>query len=263
MITRMLHTLCLLTCFLGALSAASSRVYAQPQSFTNSLGIEFVLIPSGSFMMGSTEGPANEMPRRRITISMPFYMSKYEVTQQQWIVMMGSNPSPFKGEHKPATNMSWNDAQEFVTRLNKMEGTETYRLPTEAEWEYAATGGKDTKYFWGNNSNKLRQYAWYDDNSGGESHDVGQLKPSPWGLYDILGNVGEFTADWYDTNYYATGPNVDPSGPSRSSNSCPSRVRRGGGWSDSAADVRLTARAYSYVEMIQTFHGLRLVKAPY
>ncbi|GHV57989.1 hypothetical protein FACS189460_5330 [Deltaproteobacteria bacterium] len=203
---------------------------AHAQTYTNSLGMEFVLIPAGTFMMGSPPDdksvPSDEKPAHQVTISRPFYMGQYEVTQAQWEEVMGSNPSFFKGRNNPVEQVSWEDAQEFIKRLNQMEGTNKYRLPTEAEWEYAARAGTQTRYYFGDSEKNLGEYAWYDDNSNDETHPVGQKKPNAWGLYDMAGNVWEWVEDWYDSDYYSRSPGLDPPGPERGL----SRVQRGGGW---------------------------------
>ncbi len=169
-----------------------------PKTVTNSIGMEFVLIPAGAFMMGtpkeqldaianeydiSRSWVEDESPRHRVTISQPFYMGKYEVTQTQWKAVMGDNPSQFKGDNRPVENVSWNDVQEFIKKLNTREGKEACRLSTEAEWEYAARAGTETRYSFGDDGARLVDYAWYDKNSGDTTHPVGQKKPNAWGLF--------------------------------------------------------------------------------
>ncbi|MCZ7398881.1 MAG: formylglycine-generating enzyme family protein [Candidatus Methanoperedens sp.] len=169
--------------------------------FTNSIGMEFVQIPSGEFDMGSpVVVHYNERPIHHVIISKPFYMGKYEVTQKQWMDIMGNNPSYFKGDNLPIEQVSWYDVQEYIKKLNEKEGTDRYRLPSEAEWEYAARAGTNTTYSFGNNKSELGDYAWYDGNSGGKTHEVGQKKPNPWGLYDMHGNVWEWVQDTFSKN---------------------------------------------------------------
>ena len=147
------------------------------------------------------------------------------MTQGQWQAVMGSNPSQFTGDpNRPVENVSWDDVQEFIRRLNAREGGATYRLPTEAEWEYAARAGTTTRWSFGDDASQLGRYAWHDGNAGGQTHPVGQLQPNPWGLYDMHGNVWEWVQDWYGK--YASGTAVDPAGPSSGSY----HVFRGGGW---------------------------------
>ena len=201
------------------------------KTYTNSIGMEFVQIPSGSFMMGSDknfDGNASdsETPQHQVTISQSFYLGKYEVTQTQWVAVMGSNPSEFKGRTQPVEKVSWDDVQAFIQRLNTKEGTNAYRLPTEAEWEYAARAGTDTTRYWGDSTDEMGQHAWFTQNSGEKTHPVGQLKPNAWGLYDMMGNVWEWVSDWYGEKYYTNSPRINPTGP----NSGSSRVLRGGGW---------------------------------
>ncbi len=167
--------------------------------------MEFVLIPAGEFDMGS---PANEKDRgsneghvHRVKISKAFYMGKYEVTEKQWREVTGNDPSHFKGDNLPVESVSWNDVQEFIRKLNEKEGTNKYRLPSEAEWEYAARAGTTTRYSFGDDESKLGDYAWYPANSGNKTHEVGQKKPNPWGLYDIHGNVWEWVQDKWHSDY--------------------------------------------------------------
>lgn len=168
---------------------------AQTQTFTNSIGMEFMRIPSGSFLMGCGDFTEvcydDETPRRRVSLSRPFYLGKYLVTQKEWTEVMGSNPSAFKGEKHPVDSVSWDDAQEFIVKLNIREGTTKYRLPTEAEWEYAARAGTVTAFSFGNDENQLAEFGWYDYNSGRKTQPVGQLQPNAWGLYDMHGNLWE------------------------------------------------------------------------
>ena len=161
----------------------------------NTIDMEFVLIQPGEFDMGS---PVNETgrgndegPVHHVTISEAFYLGKYEVTQKQWHEVMGYSPSHFKGDDLPAENVSWDDVQEFIKKLNKKENTHKYRLPSEAEWEYAARAGTTTRYSFGDDDSKLGEYAWYNENSGGKTHPVGNKGANPWGLYDVHGNVWE------------------------------------------------------------------------
>mgnify|MGYP001180767772 CR=1 FL=1 len=231
---------------------------AAENTHTNSIGMEFVLIPAGTFQMGSDpndrEAAPSERPRHRVTISKPFYLGKYEVTLAQWEAVMGSSPytlprsNPYYGlpgmadrlrkPTNPAT-VSWNDAQAFIKRLNEREGHNRYRLPTEAEWEYAARAGTTTAYSFGDDAKQLGRYAWYgEDFRSGSTHPVGQKEPNPWGLHDIHGNVWEWVQDWYDERYYANSPSVDPQGPSSGSG----RVVRGGSWHQTATSWRSAFR---------------------
>jgi formylglycine-generating enzyme required for sulfatase activity len=209
---------------------------------TNSIGMEFVLIPAGSFTMGADnnfeEANDSETSARRVTISKAFYLGKYEVTQAQWEAVMGDNPSEFAGRNNPVENVSWDDAQEFIKKLNQKEGGNKYRLPTEAEWEYAARAGTTSVYSFGDDAEALGRYAWYDSNSSDATHPVGQKEPNGWGLYDMHGNVWEWVQDWYDEKYYSGSPGTDPRGPSSGS----FRVNRGGSWDADASGCRSADR---------------------
>lgn len=162
---------------------------------TNSLGVDFVKIPSGAFMMGCNINyelcEKNELPRQRVVLN-SFYISTFEITQAQWVAIMGENPSEFKGREYPVEHVSWQAVQLFIKRLNQRED-HVYRLPTEAEWEYVARAGTSTAYFFGDNAENLEKYAWFKDNAWTKTHPIGKLKPNPFGVYDILGNVLEWT----------------------------------------------------------------------
>ncbi|MBN6066451.1 formylglycine-generating enzyme family protein [Aggregatibacter actinomycetemcomitans] len=229
------------TTAIALLGLATYSVAVQPNAqnqATNSLGMKFVEIPAGSYLMGSAEenADAREKPQHLETIAKPFYLGVYEVTQEDWQRVMGENPydrdrsNPYyqlpgmakritKPNH-PAT-VSWNDAQEFIAALNRQETQYRYRLPTEAEWEYAARAGTQTKYFFGNDDRQLSNYAWHGENfATGGSHPVGQKAPNPWGLHDIYGNAWEWVSDAYCPTYDA--PATDQ------------KTVRGGSWHSTA-----------------------------
>jgi formylglycine-generating enzyme required for sulfatase activity len=178
----------------------------------NAIGMDFVKIAPGEFMMGCSkddkECNPDENPRHRVQISKGFEIGKYEVTQAQWVAVMQNNPSSNKGDTRPVETVSKLEAQDFITKLNAMNDGYRYRLPTEAEWEYAARAGTDSAY-----SGPLGQVAWYAANSEDETHPVGLKNPNAWGLYDIQGNVREWVSDLYTANYYSNSPAVDPTGP--------------------------------------------------
>ena len=200
---------------------------------------EMVSLPGGEFTMGGDESD-DEEPKHRVRVS-PFAIGKYEVTQQEWTALMGENPSKFKGDTLPVENVSWNDAKEFCKKLSEMTGNK-YRLPTEAEWEYAARAGSTGKYCFGDDERLLGDYAWYGKNSDKKTLPVGQKKPNAWGLYDMHGNVWEWCSDGYDGGYYKElakrGVAIDPWGPSRGSG----RVIRGGSWDGGAVYCRSACR---------------------
>ncbi|MCB1192347.1 MAG: formylglycine-generating enzyme family protein [Leptospiraceae bacterium] len=236
------------------------------QTFTNSIGIEFILIPAGEFNMGCNYNDfycdIDEIPRHRVRIIKPFYMSKYEVTQKQWVKIMGYNPSYFQGENHPVERISWDEAKAFIKKLNKKEHRKNYRLPTEAEWEYAARGSKDdskgipTKYYWGNKINK--RYAWYWNNSNKSTHVVGQKYPNGFGLYDMSGNVWEWCEDSYDESYYLTSPKNNPINKKFQNY----KVIRGGSWFNQSKYLRTSNRVKISSNLRISDDGMRLVFSP-
>ena len=181
--------------------------------------MKMVLIRPGKFMMG--EGT----DQHEVTISKPFYMGVYEVTQAQYEAVMGTNPGYFKGTTNPVETVSWNDAVEFCKKLSE-KTRQTFRLPTEAEWEYACRAGTQTAFSFGDDPSALGDYAWWNGNSSDTPHPAGQKKPNAWGLYDMHGNVMEWCADWHGG--YPKGPATDPSGPATSA--LGARVLRGAPW---------------------------------
>ena len=221
----------------------------------NSIGMEFVLIPAGEFLMGSNNGLDSEKPVHRVRISKAFYLGKYEVTQGEWQAVMGNNPSRFRGAvNLPVEQVSWDEVQAFIRTLNEREGGARYRLPTEAEWEYAARAGSTTAYSFGDHPGQLGDYAWYGNNGGGQTHPVGQKKPNSWGLYDMYGNVWEWVQDWYGA--YRADAVTDPSGPPSGS----ARVIRGGGWFPGAGDCRSAVRNFAGPGDRRGYLGFRLLR---
>ena len=222
----------------------------------NGINIEMVKVEAGSFDMGATSEMQNpysdEKPVHRVTLTNNYYVGKYEVTQALWQAVMGSNPSKFKGADLPVEQVSWNDCQDFVSKLNAMTG-KRFRLPTEAEWEYAARGGKKSRGYQYSGSNTLGDVAWYYDNSGNKTHAVGTKQPNELGIYDMTGNVWEWCQDWYDS--YSSSPQTNPTGAASGSG----RVRRGGGWFYSAGFCRSSFRGYYTPDYRFSILGLRLV----
>jgi len=210
---------------------------------TNSIGMKLRLIPAGEFMMGS---PGTESDREddetqhRVTITKPFYLGETEVTQEQYEKVMGTNPSEFKDPQNPVETVSWDDAVEFCRKLSAMPAEKTkgyeYRLPTEAEWEYACRSGTTTAYGFGDDASRLGDYGWFEDNSGSKTHPVGEKKPNGWGLYDMHGNVYEWCQDRYGN--YPSGSATDPTGATSGSD----RVLRGGSWFNYAGYCRSASR---------------------
>ena len=221
----------------------------------------FVWIGPGVFQMGSPESEegrdSNEGPLHEVEISRGFWLGKYEVTQGEWEAVMGDNPSNYKGDARPVERVSWYDVHEFIGRLNDAAGDSLYRLPSEAEWEYACRAGTSTRWSFGNDESRLTDYAWYNGNTKPWStRAVGQKLPNPWGLYDMYGNVWEWVQDWYDSDYYNSPPRVDPPGPNTGSD----RVRRGGYFRNRARDLRSAERAYSSPGVLTGYIGVRLLR---
>ena len=230
----------------------------------------FVWLSPGQFTMGS---PANEMdrasdegPQTQVTLSRGFLMGKHEVTQGEYLAVMGSNPSNFKGDNnRPVETVSWNDAINYCAKLTELERAAgrlpagyVYRLPTEAEWEYAARTGTTTRFSYGDDTGyiKLGDYAWYFGNGADTTHSVGQKLANAWGLYDMHGNVWESCLDWYGS--YPGGSLTDPRGPATGSG----RVIRGGGWLNGAGYCRAAFRDYGDTGDWRDFIGFRVVLAP-
>ncbi|MDR1277210.1 MAG: SUMF1/EgtB/PvdO family nonheme iron enzyme [Treponema sp.] len=230
-----------------------------------------VFVEGGTFQMGSTNGDSDEKPVHTVTVK-SFYMGKYEVTQEEWTAVMGSNPSNFKGDNLPVEMVSWNEAVEYCNQLSLKEGltpayrgsvdslvcnfnASGYRLPTEAEWEYAAKGGnKDYISYEYSGGKGVDGVAWYNGNSGGKTHPVGTKQPNSLGLYDMSGNVWEWCWDRFGN--YRSGSQTDPAGASSET----FRVYRGGSWSDGAAHMRSANRDYFIPFYRGNTHGFRLVR---
>jgi formylglycine-generating enzyme required for sulfatase activity len=216
------------------------QTYAQsPKTITNSIGMKLVLIPKGTFMMGSPieeEGASNDEEQHQVTIGKDYYLGVTEVTQGQYEKVMGTNPSHFQKRvilksdslMYPVEQVSWEDAVEFCKKLSDLpeekKAGRVYRLPSEAEWEYACRAGSKTAFNFGESAKSLGDYAWFAENSGNQTHPVAEKKANTWGLYDMHGNVWEWCSDSYGE--YPKGAVSDPSGPNEGS----IRVRRGGSW---------------------------------
>jgi formylglycine-generating enzyme required for sulfatase activity len=219
---------------------------------------DMVFVEGGTFTMGCTDGDCEgnrELPAHQVTLS-SFKMAKYTVIQKQWVAIMGNNPSNFKGDNLPVENVSWDDAQEFIRRLNDSTGKK-YRLPTEAEWEFAARGGnkgKDNnhKYSGGNDANAV---GWYAANSNNQTQPVGMKAANELGIYDMSGNVLEWCNDGYDENYYSVSPPANPQGPS----DVPYRVLRGGDYTRVDFMLRVAKRGWDTTNKKLHYFGLRLV----
>ena len=230
---------------------------------TNSIGMELVLIPAGTFQMGA---PASEpltnnglRPVHQVTIGQPFYLGKYEVTQAQWRAVMGNNPSHFSNcDTCPVEQVSWYDVQDFIERLNAQEGVTTYRLPSEAEWEYAARAGTQTAYSFGDTADRLGQYAWYSENSGDKTHPVGGKRPNMFGLYDVHGNVWEWVQDCWHDDYI--GAPTDGSA-WVTGGDCGLRMMRSGGYIHTWSWVRSARRVANHAGAPDFTVGFRLARS--
>ena len=227
--------------------------------------LDLVWIPPGEFLMGSPDAEKDrdkdEGPQHRVRITKGFWMGKYEVTQEQWEVVMGNHPSSFKGDkRRPVESVSWNDCQDFVKKLNGRVSDGGFRLPTEAEWEYAYRAGTTTRFHWGDDPGdaQIRDYAWYRSNSASETHPAGEKKPNAWGLCDMSGNVWERCHDWYGEDYYGKSPGVAPEGPSSGSY----HVLRGGSWRDDPHYCRAANRYRSNPAARGNDSGFRIVSSP-
>lgn len=236
-------------------------------------GSGFVRIAAGEFQMGAKNGADDEQPVHRVRISQSFELGKFEVTQTQWEAVMQAkpsaharreqtapdeparsiNPSQFKGANLPVENVTWDDVQQFLRRLNALDKEHLYRLPTEAEWEYACRAGGAAEP-----KGSLDAAAWYKANSGGRTQPVGQKQPNAWGLYDMQGNVWEWCQDWYAPDYYRRSPATDPAGPDTGAY----RIYRGGSWYGSARDCRITLRGFDSPSNHYYSLGFRLVRMP-
>ncbi|MEZ4524627.1 MAG: formylglycine-generating enzyme family protein [Desulfobacterales bacterium] len=215
---------------------------------TEPLQAEFVFISPGEFVMGDGG------ERHRVILTKGFFMQTTPVTQRQWKEMAGSNPSQFRDcDDCPVETVSWDDVNEFVILLNRKAGTDRFRLPTEAEWEYACRAGSETAYCFGDDHRHLGKYAWFDRNSGEKTHPVAQKKPNAWGLYDMHGNVCEWCQDWYD--YYSEMTVTDPVGDSSGYR----RIFRGGSWKFDAQRSRSAYRGRVYPDTRHPVLGFRLV----
>jgi formylglycine-generating enzyme required for sulfatase activity len=216
----------------------------------NKLINNMVYVSGGTFIMGGDES-SDQTPTHSVTLS-SYYICKYEVTQALWRAVMGSNPSKFKGDNLPVEQVSWNDCQTFINRLNNYTGR-NFRLPTEAEWEFAARGGNYSRHYKYSGSNYISDVAWYCDNSGNRTHPVGTKQANELGLYDMSGNVWEWCSDWYGS--YSSYSQSNPTGATSGSE----RVMRGGGRRNGAWNCRSSRRFSNSPGISDCSFGLRLV----
>jgi len=225
---------------------------APKETIANSIGMQLRLIKPGSFVMGSARGDTDETPIHKVTLTKPFYMGVYEVTQEQYEKVMGTNPSHFQGPRRPVEQVSWNDAQAFCEKLSEQENR-PYRLPTEAEWEYACRAGSTTEYYWGRRF--YPRYAWSRQNSSETTQDVGTRLSNAWRLFDMSGNVWEWCEDRKGLYSPSAAEETDPNGPSLGR----SRVLRGGSWYGVAENCRSAARDKNAPDNRHYTFGFRVV----
>ena len=220
------------------------------------ISIDMVRVEAGTFTMGATQEMKDpydwEKPTHQVTLTNDYYIGKYEVTQALWKVVMGNNPSKFKDDNLPVEQVSLDDCQEFISKLNSITG-KTFRLPTEAEWEYAARGGKKSRGYQYSGSNNISDVAWYKDNSGNKTHSVGSKQGNELGIYDMSGNVYELCQDWF--GIYNSSSQVNPTGATSGSR----RVRRGGCFYNAAGDCRSSYRIICTPDSRFMILGLRVV----
>lgn len=245
----------------GAILSENNTLSQQISSKTytaNGVSFDMMMVQAGTFTMGATsemKDPCDgEKPTHQVTLTNDYYIGKTEVNQALWKAVMGNNPSEFKGDNLPVESVSWNDCQEFISKLNSMTG-QNFRLPTEAEWEFAARGGNNSNHYQYSGSNKLGDVAWYYGNSGNKTHAVATKQPNELGLYDMSGNVWEWCSDWYGN--YSSSSQTNPTGPSSGS----FQMSRGGTWS---CDARLCRSSFRRDMPIgySSDVGLRLVLVP-
>jgi sulfatase modifying factor 1 len=238
---------------IGFLVLVQAGIGDSPKAVKTKSGIEMILVPGGSFVMGDKKGDVDEEPHEVYVDS--FYIDKYLVTQEEYEKVMRENPSRWKGRKNPVEQVRWSDAVKYCNARSRVEGLQPccnletwecnfnadgYRLPTEAEWEYACRAGTKSSYSFGDDHRELRNYAWSKENSGGRPRPVGQKLPNPWGLYDMYGNVWEWCNDFYKVDYYQESPEKNPRGPKTGD----TKVLRGGCW-DATADKSRSSYRYN------------------
>jgi formylglycine-generating enzyme required for sulfatase activity len=252
-----------------AVSAQSGRTTTL--TLPGDVGLDLVWVEAGRYRMGAPEGEdfedppvPDETPDHSVVLTRGFWIGRTEVTQAQWAAVVATRPwveltSPHIGPDRPAVFLSWFDAVEFADSLNAWHGTPVFRLPTEAEWEYACRAGTTGRWYTGDAPGRVGDAAWYRatawDAGQRWPHDVGQLQPNAWGLFDMLGNAEEWVSDWYDSGYYDRAPERDPAGPERGS----TRVLRGGNFADEIDAVTSSGRDHSRADIRSSLFGLRIV----
>ncbi len=252
-------------CVLMSLFAAEAAFADPPKTFRDCPSCpEMVVVPAGSFVMGTPDtarsgpndsGNDKEKPARTIQMK-SFSLGKYEVTQAEWVAIMGNNPSENEGANLPVDHVSWEMAQSFVEKLSQVTGKK-YRLPSEAEWEYAARAGTSKEYYDSDEMDALYGYAWFNANSGKEVHTVGEKKPNHFGLYDMYGNVWEWTQDCWNPSYQGA-PQTQAAW---EEGNCEYRVNRGGSWSNVSRMLRSAFRSRFAPTLTSTYFGLRVARS--
>lgn len=236
----------------------SQQIFSKTYT-ANGVSFDMMMVKAGTFTMGATsemkDPYSNEKPTHQVTLTNDYYIGKTEVTQALWMAVMGNNPSYFKGDNLPVECVSWDDCQKFISKLNSLTG-QNFRLPTEAEWEFAARGGNNSNHYQYSGSNELGDVAWYYGNSGRKTHAVATKQPNELGLYDMSGNVWEWCSDWYGN--YSSSSQTNPTGPSVGF--C--RVLRGGSWGCNAWFCRSSYRFSNAPGSSYSSFGLRLVLVP-
>lgn len=220
------------------------------------LTMDFVLIRSGLFMRGAKNGATTEYPVHEVKLTQPFFLGRCEVTQAQWLALMGDNPSLYQDPRHPVERVSWEKCQLFLARLGTRQTNWNFTLPTEAQWEFACRAGSLERFTFGAAEEELGQHAWFILNSGKSTHPVGTKKANAWGLYDMHGNVREWCADWFAA--YGQAPLKDPKGPGKAVG----RVFRGGGWNDHPAQCTASSRDFLYPVGYDDDLGFRVLAVP-
>jgi hypothetical protein len=239
-----------------------SKLVNYQETLPGGIKLDMVMLPAGSFLMGSPasdpDAVSAEKPQHQVKLK-SFSIGQYPVTQEQYQAVMGNNPSNFKNNPKnPVEMVSWNEAQEFCKKLSQLTGKK-YRLPTEAEWEYACRAGTQTRFYFGDDAAKLGDYGWYDQNSGSKTHAVGEKKPNDWGLYDMSGNVWEWCEDPYHDSYANKPENIKNNGNTAwPSSDISLRVLRGGSWDGDSRVCRSAVRVRGDADIPYFNVGFRL-----
>ena len=246
----------ILAVFLFSSSLSISFAQTQTIQLNDSTKLEMVFVEGGTFTMGNDEGKKDARPAHEVSLN-DYYIGKFEFKQEQWIAVTGHNPSEISCMKCPANDFSWGQLTDFIAKLNELTG-KTFRLPTEAEWEYAAQGGKQTKGYLYSGSNNIEEVAWLKDNGNDQQHEVGLLKPNELGLYDMNGNAWELCQDWYDKKFYQRSPKDNPV----NTKEAKYRVSRGASWMSGANYCQRWFRNIDHWHHKRGNGGFRIVMEP-